>query len=368
MKKVLTTSLALGAALTTSAFAQPRLSAQSIIVNPTQPDLSVSVRVDKDATGTANPVYRIGENIRISTTVNRDAYVYLFNVDATGEVTQILPNRFESGANFVKANTTKVFPAPGDAFTFTVDGPVGLNKVLALASLTPLNLDQLSTFKSQQDQFATVNARGQDQLAQALSIVVTPLPQTSWVSDTAFFTVAAQTPVQTGSLFVGTNVAGATVILNGQRLGGANVTYSNIRPGTYPVRVQAPGYQDFSTTVTVRAGATTNLNVDFATPVAVTPVQPVVQPAQPGNIVLDLFRNLLGAIAGTQLQDPARSAYDQKVAELQRQGYVLQGTRQTASGYVGTLQGRTGTVTLTVDRAANRTVVVQVTETTVYRY
>ena len=145
MKKVLTTSLALGAALTTSAFAQPRLSAQSIIVNPVQPDLSVSVRVDRDASGTGTPSYRVGENIRISTTVNRDAYVYLFNVDATGEVTQILPNRFESGANFIKANTTKVFPAAGDTFTFTVDGPVGLNKVLALASLTPLNLDQVSS-------------------------------------------------------------------------------------------------------------------------------------------------------------------------------------------------------------------------------
>ncbi|WP_104992475.1 DUF4384 domain-containing protein [Deinococcus sp. NW-56] len=361
MKKVLTTSLALGAALTTTAFAQPRLSAQSIIVNPVQPDLAVSVRVDKDASGSANPVYRVGENIRISTTVNRDAYVYLFNVDASGEVSQILPNRFESGANFVKANTTKVFPAAGDAFTFTVDGPVGLNKVLALASLTPLNLDQVSSFKTQQDQFATVTARGQDQLAQALSIVVTPLPQTNWVTDTAFFTVAAQTPVQTGSLFVGTNVAGATVILNGQRLGSANTTFSNLRPGTYPVRVQAPGFQDFSTTVTVRAGVTTNLNVDFAAPVAVAP-------AQPGNIVLDLFRGLLGAIAGTQLQDPARSAYDQKVSELQREGYVLQNTRQTASGYVGTLQGRTGTVTLTVDRGANRTIVVQVSETTVYRY
>ncbi|MPY66386.1 DUF4384 domain-containing protein [Deinococcus sp. SDU3-2] len=366
MKKALTTSLALGAALTTSALAQPRLSAQSIIVNPVQPELSVSVRVNKDTTGNANPTYRVGESISISTSVNRDAYVYLFNVDATGEVSQILPNRL-GGENFVKANTTVTFPQAGANFTFTVDGPVGLNKVLALASLTPLNLDQVSSFKTQQDQFATVTARGQDQLAQALSIVVTPLPQTNWVTDTAFFNVSAQTPVQTGGLFVGTNVAGATVILNGQRLGGANVTYSNIRPGTYPVRVQAPGFQDFSTTVTVRAGVTTNLNVDFAAPVAVTPVQPV-QPAQPGNIVLDLFRGLLGAIAGTQLQDPARSAYDQKVTELQRQGYVLQNTRQTASGYVGTLQGRTGTVTLTVDRGANRTIVVQVNETTVYRY
>ncbi|TDE87606.1 DUF4384 domain-containing protein [Deinococcus sp. S9] len=260
MKKLLMIPAAM---LLGTAAAAPKISAQSIIVNPAQPDLSVSVRVDKDPSGNGNPTYRVGENIRISTTVNRDAYVYLFNVDATGEVTQILPNRL-SNSNFVKANTTVTFPSPGDNFTFTVGADTGLNKVLALASLTPLNLDQLSSFKSSQDQFATVNARGQQQLAQALSIVVNPIPQNSWVSDTAFFTVVAQNPVQTGSLFVGTNVPNATVILNGQRLGEANQTFSNIRPGTYPVRVQAPGYRDYTTTISIRAGTTTNLNVEFA--------------------------------------------------------------------------------------------------------
>ncbi|GAA5531795.1 PEGA domain-containing protein [Deinococcus aluminii] len=272
MKKLLMIPAAM---LLGTAAAAPKISAQSIIVNPVQPDLSVSVRVDQDPSGNGNPTYRVGENIRISTTVNRDAYVYLFNVDATGEVTQILPNRL-SDSNFVKANTTTTFPAPGDNFTFTVGTDIGLNKVLALASLTPLNLDQISSFKTQQDQFATVTARGQQQLAQALSIVVNPIPQNSWVSDTAFFTVVGRTPVQTGSLFVGTNVPNATVILNGQRLGAANVTFSNIAPGTYPVRVQAPGFRDYTTTISVRAGATTNLNVEFAqavTPAPVTSVQ-----------------------------------------------------------------------------------------------
>ncbi|MEF2277736.1 PEGA domain-containing protein [Deinococcus sp. YIM 134068] len=261
-----------------TAVAAPRISAQSIIVNPVQPDLSVSVRVDKDQSGSSNPTYRVGENIRLSTSVNRDAYVYLFNVDANGEVTQILPNRLNEG-NFVKANTTTTFPATGANFTFTVGEDVGLNKVLALASLTQLNLDQISAFKTGQDSFATVTPRGQQQLAQALSIVVNPLPQNSWISDTAFFSVVAQTPVQTGNLFVGTNVPNATVILNGRRLGSANTTFSGLQPGSYPVRVQAPGFRDYTTTVAVRAGSTTNLNVEFAQTVATTPA-PVVASGQ----------------------------------------------------------------------------------------
>ena len=365
MKKLLTTSLALGTVLTGTALGQARISAQSIIVNPVQPDLSVSVRVDQDPSGNTTPSYRVGEPIRISTTVNRDAYVYLFSVDASGDVSQILPNRLSEG-NFLKANTTKVFPGPGDNFTFTVDGPVGLNKVLALASLTPLDLNALSSFKTQQDQFATVNTRGQEGLAQALSIVVNPVPASSWVSDTAFFTVTAQTPARTGGLFVGTNVAGATVVLNGQRLGPANTTYSNITPGTYPVRVQAPGQREYTTTVTIRGNATTNLDVDF--PLAVTQPAPVAQPARPGDVVLDLFRSLLGAVAGVQLQDPARSAYDQKVADLQRQGYALQSTRQTTAGYEGVLVKGGSSAVLTVTRGSGRTLTVQVNETTQYRY
>jgi hypothetical protein len=260
MKKFLMIPAAM---LLSTAAAAPKISAQSIIVNPSQPDLSVSVRVDKDTTGNQNPAYRVGDKISISTTVNRDAYVYLFNVNPDGSVDQILPNRL-SETNFVKAGTTKVFPAPDDNFNFTVAGPIGQNKVLALASTTELDLDQISSFKTTQDQFATVNAKTQAGLAQALSIVVNPLPQKSWVSDTAFYTVAARTPVATGSLFVGTNVNNAVVTLNGQRLGGANVTYSNLRAGTYPVRVQASGYRDFTTTLTIRGGTTTNLNVEFA--------------------------------------------------------------------------------------------------------
>lgn len=271
MKKLLMIPAAL---LLSTAAAAPKISAQSIIVNPTQPDLQVSVRVDKDPSGNQNPAYRMDEAITVSTSVNRDAYVYLFNVNPDGSVDQILPNRL-GGDNFVKANTTKVFPAEGDNFRFTVAGPIGQNKVLALASLTPLNLDQISSFKTTQDQFATVNAKTQTGLAQALSIVVNPLPQNSWVSDTAFYTVSPVNAVTTGGLFVGTNVPGATVILNGQRLGGANVTYSNLRPGTYPIRVQAPGYRDYTTTITIRADATTNVNVEFAqvgSPVVANPV------------------------------------------------------------------------------------------------
>jgi uncharacterized protein with LGFP repeats len=183
------TASILGAA--TPALAAPKLSAQSIIVNPVPTDLSVKVWVDRDTSGDRTPVYRVGDRISISTTVNEDAYVYLFNINPDGTTDQILPNRL-SGSAYVRAGQTRTFPAQGDNFVFNISGPRGINKVLVIASRTPLNLDQLSSYR-QGETFATVQPRTQAGLAQALSIVVNPVeqpvPQQNWTSDTVRYSV-----------------------------------------------------------------------------------------------------------------------------------------------------------------------------------
>ncbi|KEF33860.1 S-layer protein [Deinococcus sp. RL] len=188
---------ALFLALTASVFsslalpaqAAPRLSTQSIIVNPVPTTLEARVWVDRDPSGTRTPTYRIGERIRLSVSVNENAYVYLFCLSPDGTVDQILPNRL-GGSNFVRRGEVRTFPAANDNFVFNVGGPAGLNKVLVIASRRPLNLSELSSFQEGQA-FATVQPQGSQQLAQALSIVVNPvtqpIPQQDWVSDVAFF-------------------------------------------------------------------------------------------------------------------------------------------------------------------------------------
>lgn len=101
MKNLLiATSLLLGLSV---AAAQARITPQSIIVNPAPADLKVQVWVDRDQSGNGTPNYAVGDRIRIYTSVTDDAYVYLFNVNPDGSVDQILPNRYASGANFVKS-------------------------------------------------------------------------------------------------------------------------------------------------------------------------------------------------------------------------------------------------------------------------
>ncbi|GGK30502.1 S-layer protein [Deinococcus malanensis] len=190
---LVTGTLGVLAALGTAG-ATPTLSAQSIIVNPVANPVNVRVWTDRDPTGSRAPEYAPGEKIRLYTSVSQDSYVYLFNVDPQGTVDLILPNRYQGGGNFLKANTVKAFPASGDPFTFDIAAPYGMNKVLALASRTPLNIDQIATFKGQQSGFASVSVQGQNQLAQALSIVVRPVEQNTWDSATAFYNVVNRTP------------------------------------------------------------------------------------------------------------------------------------------------------------------------------
>lgn len=198
MKLILTTlalvaSASVASAQSTSAQATPKITAQSIIVNPVVSPLKVNVWTAKDTTGSKTPVYVAGDRIVLNVKTTQDAYVYLFNVDQKGNTNLILPNKFASGSNFVRANTTKSFPGTSDKFTFDIAGPAGLNKVLALASTEELDLNDIAQFKDdQQTGFATVTVTGgQTGLAQALSIIVTPLASKDWVTDVAQYQISS---------------------------------------------------------------------------------------------------------------------------------------------------------------------------------
>ena len=161
---------------------------ESIVVNPA-PEFNVEVWVDKDPSGIGTPQYVIGEAVKINVRVSDTSYVYLFNVRSTGEINQILPNRYDpyGHANYLQAGEIKRFPAQGANYRFLVDGPIGLDKLIAVASKYPLNTQELADFENG-SAFAESNI-GVSSFAQTLSIIVEPLPQSDWVTDTLNFQV-----------------------------------------------------------------------------------------------------------------------------------------------------------------------------------
>lgn len=231
------------------------ISPQSIVVNP-KPSFNVEVFVDKDGSGERSPSYEVGETIQIGVRVSESAYVYLYNVRSSGEITQILPNQFDEAGrnNYVQAGQTKYFPEDSAGYTFDVAGPRGLDKVIAVASREPLDTAQLADFGSNPD-FASSN-QGEASFAQGLSIVVSPKPQDSWVTDTALFYVgsAPQTPVY-GTLDINSTPSGANVYVDEQFVGITPVRFGT-RSGTHSVRIELSGYSAFSTTVRLNGGQT----------------------------------------------------------------------------------------------------------------
>jgi hypothetical protein len=241
VRSIRTSILFVALAVAGSAFAQDVvLSPRSIVVNPV-PGFGLDVWVDKDPSGQATPTYEIGDPIRISVRSAQDAYIYLFSIAADGEVVQILPNRFDAGGadNFVRANATRTFPPQGARYTFNVEAPGGLAKVIAVASRRPLDVSTLATFRSEND-FATSNI-GEEGFARALRIIVTPVPQSDWVSATALYYVGSRPNVGAyGTLQVDSDPRRGEVYVDRVFAGYTPLSYG-LRPGTYDVEVVAGG-------------------------------------------------------------------------------------------------------------------------------
>ncbi|MFN4232535.1 PEGA domain-containing protein [Thermus sp.] len=245
MRKLLLAILGLGAALA------QQISPQGILVNPVPTDLQVKVWVDKDPGKRGNSVYQIGEPIFIYVNVNQDAYVYLFNINADGKIDPILPNAFERD-NFLRAGETRRFPPEGARYRYTVTGPEGEDRILAVASKRPLSLGEILDVERNQ-----VRVQGAEGLARALSIVVEPIPSKDWVTDVARYyvgrvTAPPPTPA-TATLVVDSRPAGAEVYLNG-RLSGRTPVSLQVNPGRHEVELRLAGYQTYRVTVNPRPG------------------------------------------------------------------------------------------------------------------
>jgi hypothetical protein len=234
----------------------PVISPQAIIVNPV-PAYEVEVFVDKDPSGQGTPSYAVGEPISVGVRVSEDAYVYLFNVRSDGAVNQILPNNYDTAGqnNFVRGGETKYFPPPGADYQFQAGAPEGLDKVIAVASQEPLDTSTLASFEADPN-FAS-STLGEEGFADALSIIVRPLPQDDWVSDTALFYVGspAVAAPRYGTLAVTSEPSGARVLVDDTFVGYTPLRYGTTS-GNHRVNVELEGYDGYEATINVVGGET----------------------------------------------------------------------------------------------------------------
>ncbi|MFQ5672496.1 MAG: DUF4384 domain-containing protein [Nitrospinales bacterium] len=102
---------------------------QLIFARPSHPAFNVKVWVDQTD-------YRIGDTITFNIKSDRDCYLTLLDIGADGNITVIFPNKYRRD-NFVEAGIVYQIPSPGYGFRFDVQGPPGLERIKAVATLTP---------------------------------------------------------------------------------------------------------------------------------------------------------------------------------------------------------------------------------------
>jgi len=89
--------------------------------------------------GEGKASYRIGQQISFLVRVNRDAFVYLFDLDSNGDAALLYP-AFEIAGKQLPAGQLLLLPDDGMPYELEVTHPPGKDLVWAVASQTQLDL------------------------------------------------------------------------------------------------------------------------------------------------------------------------------------------------------------------------------------
>lgn len=87
--------------------------------------------------------FNIGDTLEVGFTVNKPMYVRMVVINPKGEVTTIFPNVYQSDNYCFPGKIYSVPPSPYADFSIKIEGPVGIDKIRAVASSDPIPADHL---------------------------------------------------------------------------------------------------------------------------------------------------------------------------------------------------------------------------------
>ncbi|MDD5219154.1 MAG: PKD domain-containing protein [Candidatus Bipolaricaulis sp.] len=206
---------------------------------PESTELEVRVWVDRGA-------YAVGEPITIHYSVNKAAYIYVWDITPDGQANQIFPNTFPGGSNnYVAAGEHTI---PGD---WRVVPPLGTEYLQILATTSPV--DPFAYFSPDPESF-------QAQIeVQILGVL--PVSERSW-NFTSFEIVSGTVPSY-GILNVTSVPAGATIVLDGQYAGYTPRTLY-VSQGFHEMDISKAGHRSWHGAIFVIGGRTRDINATLA--------------------------------------------------------------------------------------------------------
>ena len=200
-----------------------------VLPTPVPSESIVSISLDRDT-------YAPGDRIEISISVDtkQAGFLYVYDIDPTGAITLLYPNRYQPDPS-VSPGTIHL---PGEGYHLVIGGPEGLETVVAILARAPI--DQLSP--SSKTPF-----RNLDMKPQALvTDLSTTLASDTWTSAWAQFTVYQPK----GIVHIGSRPAGARILINGHDRGFAPKDLI-LPAGEAEITLSKNGYEQFSETVVI---------------------------------------------------------------------------------------------------------------------
>jgi PKD repeat protein len=209
---------------------------------PTPPEstaLQVSIWVDRGA-------YAVGESITIHYSVNKPAYVYIWDVTPDGQANQFFPNTSVAGgtANYVAAGEHTV---PG---SWQVAPPVGTEYLQILATTSPV------------DPFVAFTGDPQALQAQVEAQILGILPVTERTWNFTSFDIVQGSAPSYGRLSITSNPSGAAIYVDEEYVGYTPHTVY-VPAGFRRVALVKSGYQTWQNALYVIAGLTRTLTVNL---------------------------------------------------------------------------------------------------------
>ena len=144
-------------------------------------DLAVTAKRKKAA-------YRTGQKIVVGFRASRDCHLTLLNIGTSGKLTVLFPNS-QHQDNFIQAGREYQIPADEDDFEYLLQGPPGVEKLKAVATLKKIALLE-SQFAPDGALFRTVEAATGARDIGVIQKKVAAVPGAEWAEAACEFKVA----------------------------------------------------------------------------------------------------------------------------------------------------------------------------------
>lgn len=157
---------------------------QGVMVTPDNADFTVEVVAEK-------PNFLAGERLSLNLRLSQGAFVYVYSINAKGEVQLLFPNAYAPN-NWMEAGQHKF---PSNRYSLVIDGDPGTEVIQAVATQTPLNLLALiQTALTTENPFAYVDIKPEHLVAEFQQLITQTNGPNEWAAAWTQFQIVTSQP------------------------------------------------------------------------------------------------------------------------------------------------------------------------------